>query len=96
MPDTAPAPSFLTLRYRSSSQLAYSVALLLLLEYARKSGDVFEYGPLLADSGQNLRLLEEQGLTICGPDVSGAAKILAEVPGLYLSDDLGSALDHPG
>lgn len=70
-----------TLRYRAVMKLAYSVALLLLMEYARTSDDDFRYEPL------DLVAMEDHGLLISGPDVSGAAKILEGIPGLYLSED---------
>jgi hypothetical protein len=70
-----------TFRYRAVMQLAYAVALLHLLEYARESRAVFEYGPM------SLAALEDQGLTISGPRLAGAQKVLAEIPGLYLSDE---------
>jgi hypothetical protein len=62
-------------------RLAYSVALVLLMEYSRQSRDRFEFGPW------DLQALEDHGLVVSGPDVSGARKILSEIPGLYESDD---------
>jgi hypothetical protein len=76
-----PAEAVETVRYRAVMQLAYAVALLHLLEYARESREVFEYGPM------SLAALEDQGLTISGPRLDGARKVLAEIPGLYLSDE---------
>jgi hypothetical protein len=63
-------------------KLSYSVALLLLMEYSRSSKDMFEFGPM------DLAALENQGLVISGPDLAGAQKVLAGIPGLYLSDEL--------
>jgi hypothetical protein len=57
------------------------VALLLLMEHARESKDKFDFGPMDLDA------LENQGLVISGPDLAGAQKILADIPGLYLSDE---------
>lgn len=70
-----------TLRYRAVMSLAYSVALLYLLEYARESGDDFEYGPM------SLEALQDQGLVVSGSRLEGVQRVLAEIPGLYLSDE---------
>lgn len=70
-----------TLRYRASMELAYVVALLLLMEYARASDDRFTYEPMC------LEALRDQGLLVSGPRLDGVRKVLAEIPGLYLSDD---------
>jgi hypothetical protein len=79
---TLKEPETQTLRYRGAMRLAYSLALLLLMEYSRSSKDVFEFGPL------NLDALENQGLVLSGPDLAGAQKVLADIPGLYLSGEL--------
>jgi hypothetical protein len=71
-----------TIRYRAVMRLSYSVALLHLLEYARESREEFEYGPM------SLAALDNQGLTICGPKLDGVQKVLADIPGLYLSAEL--------
>jgi len=78
--ETLKEPETQTLRYRGAMRLAYSVALLLLMEHARESKDKFDFGPM------NLDALENQGLVISG-DVAGAAKMLAGVEGLFLSDE---------
>lgn len=70
-----------TIRYRAVMRLAYAVAMLNLLEYARESGDDFEYGPM------DLDLLEAHGLTVSGPRLEGVQKVLGEIPGIYPSDD---------
>ena len=62
-------------------RLSYSAALLRLLEYARESREDFEYGPM------RLTALDNQGLTVCGPQLDGVRKVLAEIPGLYLSEE---------
>jgi hypothetical protein len=80
MMETLKEPETQTLRYRAVMRLAYSVALLELMEYARESKASFEFGPM------NLDALENQGLVISG-DVAGAAKVLAGVEGLFLSED---------
>jgi len=69
-----------TLRYRAVMRLAYSVALLRLMEYARSGREEFKFGPVDLDA------LEDQGLVVSGPDLSGVLTILADIPGLYLSD----------
>lgn len=73
-----PADSY---RYRAAMRLAYSVALLLLMEHAWITHDKFEFGPMDLDA------LEAQGLVISGPDLEGARVVLAGVPGLFLSED---------
>ena len=78
--ETQTAPEIQSLRYRAVMRLAYSVALLRLMEYSRESKASFEFGPM------NLDALENQGLVISG-DVAGAAKMLAGVEGLFLSDE---------
>lgn len=78
---TAPAEAVRTLRYRAVMNLAYSVALLHLLEYARESREDFEYGPM------DLNAIEDQGLTVSGPRLSGVMKVLEGIPGLYLSEE---------
>jgi hypothetical protein len=70
-----------TLRYRAPMELAYVVALLLLMEYARESDDRFTYGPM------SLEALRDQGLLVSGLRLDGVRKVLAEIPGLHLSDD---------
>lgn len=62
-------------------RLSYTVALLRLMELARGSGADFTYGPTSLDA------IDSQGLVISGPDVSGVELALAEIPGLYRSDD---------
>lgn len=69
-----------TLRYRGDS-LAYSVALLFLLEHARASADDFSYGPVDLDA------LDAQGLVVSGPRLDSVAKVLAGIPGLYRSEE---------
>jgi hypothetical protein len=61
-------------------RLAYSVALLLLMEHAWTSKDKFEFGPWDLDA------LENEGLVISGSDLEGARVVLAGIPGLYLAD----------
>lgn len=78
---TLKEPETQTLRYRGAMRLAYSVALLLLMERARESKDVFEFGPMDLDA------LENQGLVVSGLDLAGVQEILAGIPGLYLSDE---------
>lgn len=80
---TAPAEAAQTIRYRAVMDLAYAVALLYLLEYARASREDFEYGPM------DLAALKDQGLTISGPRLIEVQKVLADIPGLYPSDELG-------
>lgn len=60
-------------------RLAYSVALLRLMEYARESQAQFEFGPM------SLEALAEQGLMVSG-DVTGVQERLADIPGLFLSE----------
>ena len=78
---TTPVEAVRTLRYRAVMSLAYSVALLYLMEYARMSREDFEYGPM------DLAALEDQGLTVSGPRLDGVMKALADIPGLYLSEE---------
>ena len=68
-----------TLCWRAAMRLSYSVALMLLMEHARGTGEEFEYGPLSLDA------LEEQGLRVTGTRLEGVQKVLADIPGLYLS-----------
>jgi hypothetical protein len=75
-------PEMTSLRYRGVMRLAYSVALLLLMEHARDTKDDFSFGPWDLDA------LEGQGLVVSGPDLAGARKVLDGVPGLFLSDEL--------
>jgi hypothetical protein len=74
-------PVVQSLRYRGAMRLAYSVALLLLMEHAWQSKAMFEFGPMDLDS------LENQGLTISGPDLVGVQAVLEGIPGLFLSED---------
>jgi hypothetical protein len=74
-------PVVQSFRYRGVMRLAYSVALLLLMEHARTSKDKFSFGPWDLDT------LENQGLVISGPELEGARVVLAGIPGLYLSED---------
>lgn len=78
---TTPAEATRTLRYRAVMNLAYSVALLYLLEHARQTREEFEFGPM------DLAALEDQGLTVSGPRLDSVEKVLAGIPGLYLSDE---------
>lgn len=57
--------------------------MLLLMEHARGVRGEFEYGPV------DLGMLEDQGLTVCGPDpdLKFVQEVLASVPGLYLTSD---------
>lgn len=70
-----------TIRYRAAMGLAYSVAMLALMEYARSSTENFTFGPM------TLEALEDQGLAISGTDLEGVQRVLAGIPGLYISDD---------
>ena len=70
-----------TIRYRAVMSLSYSVALLHLLEYACASREAFEFGPM------SLAALADQGLAVSGVNLAGVQKVLAEVPGLYLSEE---------
>lgn len=78
---STPAEAVRTIRYRAVMDLAYDVGLLYLLEHARESGDDFEYGPMDRDA------LHDQGLTVSGTRLEGVEKVLAEIPGLYPSDE---------
>jgi hypothetical protein len=78
---TVPDEAVRTLRYRAAMNIAYAVALLYLLEYARSSREDFEYGPM------DLAALHDQGLIVSGSRLDGVQKVLAEIPGLYLSDE---------
>lgn len=72
----------LTIRFRAESRISYARALRVLVERARTSSYDFDIGPL------DLRALEDQGLTVSGPDVGRwADDFLAEVPGLHLADE---------
>jgi hypothetical protein len=77
----AEEPVAQSFRYRAGMRLAYSVALLLLMEHARTSKDKYEFGPWDLDT------LENQGLVISGPDLEGPRVVLAGIPGLFLSED---------
>jgi hypothetical protein len=81
MMETLKRPAVQSLRYRAAMRLAYSVALLFLIEHARDSKDSYEFGPM------NLDALEDQGLVVTGADLAGVQKILADIPGLFLSED---------
>jgi hypothetical protein len=67
-----------TRRYRAISNVAYSHAIMALLQLARNwDGPEFSFGP--ADS---LHALREQGLVVSGEDLSGVTDSLSKVAGL--------------
>lgn len=67
----------MTLRYRGLYRLAYARALLALVELAREQPrPAFSFGPLQLSS------LEQQGLTVSGPDLSGVEAALSSIHGL--------------
>lgn len=65
-----------TVRYRAGSRFTYAMALFELVIYARASKDDFAFGPTKLD------MLERNGLTISGPDLTGVRMILAKIPDL--------------
>ena len=65
-----------TIRYYATSQHVYARAVLVLVDYARTHQDDFAFGPLY------LPVLEHQGLTVTGRDLSGVQETLGKVPGL--------------
>jgi hypothetical protein len=65
-----------TIRYRAGTRYTYAQALVDLAEYARGHQDDFTFGPL------DVSALEQQGLAVSGPDLSGVRKVLAGIPGL--------------
>lgn len=66
-----------TIRFRAESRLVYAYAIIALVVRARDGRD-FTFGPMLPAA------LEEQGLTVTGPDLGDwADDFLAEVPGLH-------------
>lgn len=71
-----------TLRYRSSHDTSYALALVALLDYARKSEAQFVFGPM------RLEALRNEGLVVTSQDVSvdDLARILESVPGLFLGE----------
>lgn len=70
-----------TLRCFAASRFTYAVALEKLTLYARDYPDDFDFGKLDLDA------LLHQGLTVTGPDLSGVAEMLADVPGLSVEEE---------
>ena len=70
-----------TLRYRAESSIPYAHAIIALSEYARGSGEDFDFGPVMLDA------LDAQGLTVTGPDLELVKRLLDKVPGLRISDE---------
>jgi hypothetical protein len=76
----APAGSN-TLRYFSEELAAYALAVVLLWEYSRSHPrEEFVFGP------HNLAAARAGGLVLSGPDLTGPARVLAEVEGLALHE----------
>jgi hypothetical protein len=72
----------LTFRFRAESRIIYARALVNLLRRARSGDDDFTFGPLM------LAALQDQGLVISGPSVSGwVDDFLKQVPGIYRADE---------
>lgn len=69
-----------TVRYRADSALAYSLAVITLVEHARATKADFEFGPLTIEG------LAETGLVVTGPDLEEVEQLLAGIPGLVASD----------
>lgn len=70
------------IRFRAESRIIYARALVNLLNRARSESTGFTFGPL------TLAALEDQGLVISGPAVSGwADDFLKQVPGLIRADE---------
>lgn len=66
-----------TTRWRGSSRVVYSLALLELVRYARQHPDPdFAFGPMDLDA------LEAQGLSVSGSSLTGVSDVLRQVPGL--------------
>lgn len=71
-----------TIRFRAGSRLAYAQALISLTELAREGTRDFSFGPL------DLGALEDQGLTISGPDLEKwADDFMGSAPGLHRADE---------
>lgn len=67
-------------RYRGDSPAALADAVIALLEYARNSGDDFEFGPL------RLHDLERDGLLIEGDNLTRVTAVLATIAGIAVVD----------
>jgi hypothetical protein len=66
-----------TVRYRASARIVYALALVALFQHARDHHDPdFAFGPL------DLEQLENEGLTVSGPDLQAVRQVMAGVPGL--------------
>lgn len=75
-----------TRRFRASSTVAYSHALIVLTQHARTSGQDFEFGPV-----GSVQSIVNNGLAITGSEavVQALAELLEQqVPGLYVSEEL--------
>lgn len=66
-----------TRRWRAVSRVAYSHAVLAVIQYARDNLDAdFYFGPLSVQS------MEAYGLVVSGPGAPGVAEVLSRIPGL--------------